>query len=111
MVRCLAVWPKQATANSARATWPAATRAQEPRADRGACWVCRRVAAAGQRGSEVAMARNRRAEEGGATVVRLAEAAAARRRPRTAAPQPAARNPQFEGLLCRAVAERLLVEV
>ena len=57
------------------------------------------------------MARNRRAEEGGATVVRLAGAAPALRRPRAAEPRPAARNPHFEALLCRAVAERLLVEL
>jgi hypothetical protein len=55
------------------------------------------------------MARDGRAEQGGASVVTLTEATTARRG--ADAPQPASRNQHFERLLCRAVAERLLVEL
>ncbi len=50
------------------------------------------------------------AEDGGAQVVELAAEAERRRKPRPA-DRPARPNPRFEGMLCRAVAERLLVEL
>lgn len=55
------------------------------------------------------MARSDRAEEGGAKVVELA--AEAERRKSRPGDRPARRNPPFEAMLCRAVAERLLVEL
>jgi len=65
--------------------------------------------AVGQQGPEVEMARHHRAEQDGTNVVRLPEAAARQPRPRVR--HPAARNPHFEDLLCRALAARLLVEL
>ena len=55
------------------------------------------------------MARRHRAEDAGTNVVRLPDAAA--RQPRPRVDQPAARNPHFEDLLCRAIAGRFLVEL
>ena len=55
------------------------------------------------------MARSSRAGDSGAKVVELT-AEAERRKPKPA-DRPAPRNPPFESMLCRAVAERLLVEL